>query len=57
MTVIALVVLGVIVGLSLARVRFPVGAAAFVELKQYRGRIYNDDNRGESDVAITGTER
>jgi len=55
--VIAVLVLGVTVGLSLTRVSasrleeavaeaFPVGAAAFVDRQQYRGRIYNDYNWG-----------
>jgi hypothetical protein len=55
--VIAVLVLGVMVGLSLTRVSasrleqavaeaFPVGAAAFVERQKYRGRIYNDYNWG-----------
>jgi len=55
--VIAVLVLGVTVGLSLTRVSaarleqavaeaFPVGAAAFVEQQKYRGRIYNDYNWG-----------
>lgn len=55
--VIAVLVVGVMVGLSLTRVSvarleqavaetFPVGAAAFVEQQKYRGRIYNDYNWG-----------
>ena len=54
---IAIVALGVAVGLATTRVsaarleaavaeNFPVGAAAFVEQRGYRGRIYNDYNWG-----------
>ena len=55
--VIAILVLGLMVGLSSTRVSasrleqavaevFPVSAATFVERQQYRGRIYNDYNWG-----------